>query len=369
MMMNRSRTCGVAAFASGLLFAGHAAFAGVIDPNTTQFDTGGLFVISPLDGLREVTGPNSSQLTIASPPGVFAPLDQLDVDFVVLVHDDNGVNMAIAIFEDINGGADTSMANGATVIDVDPSAAPLGSNLRTAINTANLFVGVINVTGGGLVTGTGIGLVVNDQSGNGAQTLLDLDNEGADMIFEPDIDGPRLLRVVRDKRSEPERLVMAFDDVISPSLFESLENTDFDFSSTQMGQFAAFSALAFPGNPSLAPSADNRTLVFEISPFEENLAPEVGNFVRIALPDNGGTTNDSLFDLAMNPADEQEAVIVESANVADLNDDNAVTGVDLSMLLAAWGRCGDPKSCPADLNGDGVVDAMDLSQLIASWSN
>lgn len=49
---------------------------------------------------------------------------------------------------------------------------------------------------------------------------------------------------------------------------------------------------------------------------------------------------------------------------ADLNDDGAVDGADLSILLALWGRCG---GCPADLDGNGEVDAADLATLLGSW--
>ncbi len=358
------------AISFSLITTGNIAFAGGnINPNTTQFDTGGVLVVSPLDGLREVMGPNGPEITIASAPGALNPLDDFQIDVVVFIHDANGVLQAITVFADVNGSADAANGEGAiTPTEIDPAVSPLGANLRTAINTANAFVGVVSVFGGGTAVGVGIGLVVNDQSGNGVQTLLDLNNEGADMILEPDIDGPRLVRVIRDDRGQQSRMVMVFDDVVSSSMFENLDNTDFEFSSTQMGQFTAFARLSFPGSPIITPSADNRTLVFPIAQGHENLAPPVGRYVRIALPDNGETTNDALLDLALNPAEEQDPVIVELAQAADLNGDNEVTGVDLSMMLATWGPCGDPKSCPADLNGDGVVDAQDLGQLMASWT-
>ena len=46
---------------------------------------------------------------------------------------------------------------------------------------------------------------------------------------------------------------------------------------------------------------------------------------------------------------------------ADLNDDNAVNGSDLAVLLAAWG------SPDADLNGDGTTNGSDLAVLLAAW--
>lgn len=47
----------------------------------------------------------------------------------------------------------------------------------------------------------------------------------------------------------------------------------------------------------------------------------------------------------------------------DLNGDGQVNGVDLSMLLGAWGTPG-----PGDLNGNGTVEGGDLSILLGSWT-
>ena len=47
----------------------------------------------------------------------------------------------------------------------------------------------------------------------------------------------------------------------------------------------------------------------------------------------------------------------------DLNTDGQVNGVDLSILLAAWGT-DDPV---ADISGDGIVGGPDLSILLAAW--
>ena len=51
---------------------------------------------------------------------------------------------------------------------------------------------------------------------------------------------------------------------------------------------------------------------------------------------------------------------------ADLNDDGAVNGDDLGILLGAWGPCAST-DCPADLDGNGAVDADDLGILLAAW--
>ena len=51
----------------------------------------------------------------------------------------------------------------------------------------------------------------------------------------------------------------------------------------------------------------------------------------------------------------------------DLNGDGAVTGADLSQLLAAWGSCADEPPCIADIDGNGQVDGADLAALLAAW--
>ena len=47
----------------------------------------------------------------------------------------------------------------------------------------------------------------------------------------------------------------------------------------------------------------------------------------------------------------------------DLNGDGVVNGIDLGILLGAWGARG-----PADLNADGVVNGIDLGILLGNWS-
>lgn len=48
---------------------------------------------------------------------------------------------------------------------------------------------------------------------------------------------------------------------------------------------------------------------------------------------------------------------------ADLNEDGAVDGADLGLLLAGWGTA---VAC-LDLNGDGVVNGADLGLLLSGW--
>ncbi len=52
-------------------------------------------------------------------------------------------------------------------------------------------------------------------------------------------------------------------------------------------------------------------------------------------------------------------------NPADLDGDGSVDGVDLTIVLAAWGPC---NNCPADIDGNGMVDGVDLTEVLAGWT-
>jgi probable HAF family extracellular repeat protein len=55
--------------------------------------------------------------------------------------------------------------------------------------------------------------------------------------------------------------------------------------------------------------------------------------------------------------------VLRPAVVGDLDGDGTVGGLDLAMLLGAWGLPG-----AADLDGSGAVGAADLSLLLAAWT-
>jgi len=59
------------------------------------------------------------------------------------------------------------------------------------------------------------------------------------------------------------------------------------------------------------------------------------------------------------------ACLVEVSPPGDIDGDGVVNGVDLAILLGAWGACG---QCAADFNGDGVVDGADLATLLGVWT-
>ena len=55
-----------------------------------------------------------------------------------------------------------------------------------------------------------------------------------------------------------------------------------------------------------------------------------------------------------------------SGIAGDLNGNGTVNGVDLGILLAAWGSCSG--CCNPDLNHDSSVDGVDLGILLANWT-
>ena len=59
------------------------------------------------------------------------------------------------------------------------------------------------------------------------------------------------------------------------------------------------------------------------------------------------------------------SVRVGEVCVGDINHDATVDGVDLGLLLAAWGPCGAP--CASDMNNSGAVDGVDLGILLVGW--
>jgi hypothetical protein len=352
-----------------------ASAAPPIITNTTQFTTGGLTVLAPLDGNREVAGPKTTAVTISAPAGTFTPLKPLTIDVVVFMHDAAGVVQSLQVFGNILGSTITSSADGSlssTQIDFSMSASPtnLGSNLNIAINTAKALVNAgITVSGGGASTGFGIGIVVNDSTvdgADGAETLLNLTDEALDTVIDADNIGPVLTQVFRNSAACAQRMIFVFDENISTSTFTNLTNIDFEFSSSADGPFTAFSAAAFPGNPVLIASGNNRTLSFPIVIEQNNLAPGVGDFVRVALT-GSPRENADLTDLALNPADAQPAIEVLVFNSqpcpGELNGDGVVNGADLANLLSVWGA----SPSRADFNSDCMVNAADLAILLANW--
>lgn len=59
------------------------------------------------------------------------------------------------------------------------------------------------------------------------------------------------------------------------------------------------------------------------------------------------------------------ADVAPAAPVGDISGDGLVNGVDLGLLLAAWGG----SDAAADLNGDGIVGGADMGLLLVDWTN
>lgn len=104
-------------------------------------------------------------------------------------------------------------------------------------------------------------------------------------------------------------------------------------------------------------------------------SPEAGAHTRSAVwvwgsfEDCDGDGAPDSLEIARNPsldADGDGALDACGRPSADLNGDGAVDGIDLGMLLAAWGPC-PSGACLADLIPDGQVDGMDLGFLLSAW--
>lgn len=61
--------------------------------------------------------------------------------------------------------------------------------------------------------------------------------------------------------------------------------------------------------------------------------------------------------------DNEDGVLDACVCIADINDDGAVGGPDLAVILSGWGS----SNTDGDLDGDGVVTGADLSIVLASW--
>jgi hypothetical protein len=76
--------------------------------------------------------------------------------------------------------------------------------------------------------------------------------------------------------------------------------------------------------------------------------------------ERGGTGAADIVGARLN----DDGTLGPASSPADLNDDGAVNGDDLGILLGAWGTA----SASADLNDDGIVDADDLGIMLGAWT-
>lgn len=89
-------------------------------------------------------------------------------------------------------------------------------------------------------------------------------------------------------------------------------------------------------------------------------------------PFTGQIDEVQLYDRALTIGEIKQLAGLEPLS-ADLNCDGIVNGVDLAILLGAWGPCPTPTSsgggaCPADLNSSGNVNGLDLALLLGQWT-
>jgi hypothetical protein len=112
----------------------------------------------------------------------------------------------------------------------------------------------------------------------------------------------------------------------------------------------------------------------------EQNAPAGVYLLRFELRHSSAAIEDSapfwlVYDWNADPAEHTSAIqwvrdnLVDGGNPADLNGDGAVNGVDLGLLLGAWGACPAQGACPADLNNDTVVNGVDLGLLLGAWGS
>jgi hypothetical protein len=59
-------------------------------------------------------------------------------------------------------------------------------------------------------------------------------------------------------------------------------------------------------------------------------------------------------------------VVPQPPCAADINNSGAVNGVDLAIVLGAWGTSGQGDG-DADINSDGIVNGVDLAMVLAGW--
>jgi len=99
-----------------------------------------------------------------------------------------------------------------------------------------------------------------------------------------------------------------------------------------------------------------------------------GNSIAFVIKNNGSVLNRRFIsfegaDAKANPTMYTQLVVQylslgsDTTKTGDLNGDNKVDILDLSILLSKWGASG----VAADINKDGVVNILDLSILLSNW--
>ena len=110
---------------------------------------------------------------------------------------------------------------------------------------------------------------------------------------------------------------------------------------------------------------ETKTIVATL--YHQTTTKEYIDFLRLNALDGTGSIAANLWQLHGQSApvamDVQTIEVVPQLD-GDLNGDGQVNGIDITIILAAWGT-NDPN---ADLTGDGVVNGGDLTIVLANWS-
>lgn len=106
-------------------------------------------------------------------------------------------------------------------------------------------------------------------------------------------------------------------------------------------------------------------------------SPDSGSNVRSAIirwtsfEDCDGDGSPDRLEIAVSPDLDSDAdgVLDACAGAApeDIDIDGRVNGLDLALLLSAWGVV-TPATPRADINRDGTIDGLDLGRLLSAWT-
>jgi subtilisin family serine protease len=124
--------------------------------------------------------------------------------------------------------------------------------------------------------------------------------------------------------------------------YVSGDYTTIDGTSFSSPYAAGVAALILSANPSLS-------------------AAQVESIMQTTCRDIGAVGYDTLTGWGMLNADAAVRVAQPTPCPADLNNDRAVNGTDLGLLLGVWGT---PQG---DINGDGIANGSDLGILLGTW--
>ena len=150
---------------------------------------------------------------------------------------------------------------------------------------------------------------------------------------------------------------------LAPGLEQTLETLSADFGATESG----FDPSNFPigtlriangSNTRLVNTHQNTTNTPCEVLYTETLVIEAGASLTTA-----GCQIYTKELILAGTVDDSSNIVIVTACVGDINGDDIVNGVDLSLLLGAWNS----DTAYADLNNDGTVNGTDLTILLGAW--